>query len=225
MDRNVLLILSVLGLHALALWQINLNPAPLLNTAPRWVTVLAPAPSVPVVEKAPPAKAALPPRAPTRARPTPAPTEPTHPAAAVMDLPARADFTGSSVAQTSSLNAPASTLTSAPPARGPVSAVTRAAPTPPSVQLPSKDADYLHNPPPSYPSISKRLGEQGKVLLDVLISKEGLALQSKVLQSSGFERLDQAARQAAMNWRYVPGRRDGIAEDMWFNVPIIFSLN
>jgi protein TonB len=100
-----------------------------------------------------------------------------------------------------------------------------AAPAPaPKVELPSSDADYLQNPKPSYPAMSKRLGEQGKVVVRVLIGVDGTAQKAEIRQSSGFDRLDQAALATAQRWRYVPGKRGGVAEAMWFNVPINFVL-
>ncbi len=95
----------------------------------------------------------------------------------------------------------------------------------PATQLPSSSADYLHNPPPVYPEASLRWGEQGKVVIRVLIDKDGLAHQGSIQQSSGFDRLDRAALQAVMNWRYVPATRAGIAQDMWFDVPLNFAPN
>ena len=92
------------------------------------------------------------------------------------------------------------------------------------VQLPSSDADYLQNPKPPYPPLSKRMGEQGKVVLRVFIEIDGKAQKAEIKQSSGFERLDQAALKTALLWRYLPGKRAGIAEAMWFNVPINFVL-
>jgi protein TonB len=92
------------------------------------------------------------------------------------------------------------------------------------VQLPSSDADYLQNPKPPYPPISKRLGEQGKVIVRVLIGADGQPQKSEIRQSSGFDRLDQAAVTTVMRWRYVPGKRGGVPEAMWFNVPINFVL-
>jgi protein TonB len=68
------------------------------------------------------------------------------------------------------------------------------------------------------------LGEQGRVVIRVLIDKDGKPQQGNIEQSSGYARLDQAALRAAMDWRYVPGRRDGKAQDMWFSVPIQFTL-
>lgn len=104
----------------------------------------------------------------------------------------------------------------------PVAAVTT--PAPAKITLPSSDADYLSKPKLIYPSMSKRLGEQGKVVVRVLIGADGLPQKSELRQSSGFDRLDEAALATVMKWRYVPGKRDGIAEAMWFNVPITFRL-
>lgn len=113
-----------------------------------------------------------------------------------------------------------------PPVTAPVAAApVVAAPAPaPKVELPSSDADYLQNPKPSYPAMSKRLGEQGKVVVRVLIGVDGTAQKAEIRQSSGFDRLDQAALATAQRWRYVPGKRGGVAEAMWFNVPINFVL-
>ncbi len=142
---------------------------------------------------------------------------------------------------TSSPNAPVDVITpqpAAPPVAAPVAEAPVAppppllppAPAPPAppapakVELPSSDADYLQNPKPSYPPMSKRLGEQGKVLIRALIGVDGIAQKAEIKQSSGFERLDQAALTTVLRWRYTPGKRAGVAEAMWFNVPINFVL-
>lgn len=92
------------------------------------------------------------------------------------------------------------------------------------MHLPSSQADYLNNPQPPYPALSLRLRETGQVVVRVLIGKSGQALRGDVFQSSGFERLDRAALKATLSWRYVPGKVDGQAQDMWFDVPITFKL-
>lgn len=93
------------------------------------------------------------------------------------------------------------------------------------MQLPSSDADYLNNPKPAYPAMSRRLGEQGRVIVRTLIGADGVPQQAEVQRSSGFERLDRAAVDTAMRWRYVPGKRAGVAEAMWFNLPMTFVLD
>jgi protein TonB len=68
------------------------------------------------------------------------------------------------------------------------------------------------------------LREQGTVTLRVLIGADGHAAQAQVETSSGFERLDHAALQAVRSWKYLPGKRNGVPEAMWFNVPVKFVL-
>jgi protein TonB len=95
----------------------------------------------------------------------------------------------------------------------------------PVVSQPSSDADYLNNPAPAYPRMSRRQGEQGTVHLRVLINTEGRAEKAEIRTSSGYSRLDEAALDTVKRWRYVPGKRAGVPEAMWFNVPIRFVLD
>jgi periplasmic protein TonB len=129
---------------------------------------------------------------------------------------------------TPSPDAPTGVLTPvAPAAPAPVAAAPAAAAAPagpPVVQMPSSDADYLQNPKPPYPPISRRLNEQGKTVVRVMIGTDGLPQKSEVFKSSGFDRLDQAAVTTVMRWRFVPGKRNGVPEAMWFNVPINWVL-
>lgn len=123
--------------------------------------------------------------------------------------------------------APAATTAATTPAH-PSPAATTPRPGPPApaaVVLPSSDADYLNNPAPVYPRMSRRMGEQGTVVVRVLISMEGLAEKAEIRTSSGYPRLDEAALATVQRWRYVPGKRAGVAEAMWFNVPIRFVLD
>lgn len=114
------------------------------------------------------------------------------------------------------------------PASAAVAITASAVPTtrryPAAEQLPSTDAHYLQNPPPHYPPISRRLREQGTVLVDVLVTDQGLARETRIQQSSGFFRLDNAAAATVATWRFVPGKRAGVAQSMWFTVPIDFQL-
>jgi protein TonB len=115
----------------------------------------------------------------------------------------------------------------APPVAAPVSvapAAPPAPPAPPRIELPSSHADYLNNPAPRYPPVSKRLGEQGKVVVRVFIGVDGTATQAEVRTSSGFDRLDQTALNTVLGWTYVPGKVNGEPKAMWFNVPINFVL-
>jgi protein TonB len=89
----------------------------------------------------------------------------------------------------------------------------------------SFDADYLHNPAPSYPYASRRNGEQGRSELEVLVSTEGLARTVRLHKSSGFPALDEAAIEAVRRWRFVPARRGGEVIEDWVLVPVAFHLH
>ena len=116
-------------------------------------------------------------------------------------------------------------VVSAPVEATPARAAAPPAPqAPPKIELPSSHATYLNNTPPAYPPLSKRMGEQGRVVIRALISAEGIAGQASVKTSSGYQRLDQTALRTVLQWRYVPGKRAGVPEAMWFNIPLDFVL-
>lgn len=87
------------------------------------------------------------------------------------------------------------------------------------------DADYLRNPAPVYPPMSRRRGEEGKVLLAVKVSPDGKAAHVEIRESSGFNRLDEAALRAVQGWRFVPARRGDQPVATSVVVPIIFRLD
>lgn len=91
-------------------------------------------------------------------------------------------------------------------------------------QAPSFNAGYLHNPPPKYPAMSRRLGEQGRTLLRVIVSADGAAVSVALQTSSGSSRLDEAALDAVRRWRFVPAKRGDQAVSASVVVPIKFSL-
>lgn len=168
----------------------------------------------PVVAKAQPqARTPTPPQAAPALSPAPVAVQITAPAAPSTAAP----IVGAA--------APAATT----PATGnprPTAAAPTAAPTATAaVVLPSSDADYLNNPAPTYPRMSRRMGEQGTVLVRAFINTEGRAEKAEIRTSSGYSRLDEAALATVQRWRYVPGKRAGVAEAMWFNVPIRFLLD
>jgi periplasmic protein TonB len=94
----------------------------------------------------------------------------------------------------------------------------------PAVVQPSSNAAYLNNPKPPYPALSRRLNEQGMVVVRVLINTDGKAEQTELFKTSGYSRLDESALKTVTQWRFVPGTRNGVPQAMWFNVPIHFVL-
>lgn len=116
------------------------------------------------------------------------------------------------------------TVAPQPPVPPPQPVVAPPAPAPVAVVAARFDADYLHNPKPVYPALSRRMNEEGKVLLKVRVSGQGAALDVAISKSSGFPRLDAAAVDAVTRWRFVPARRGDEAVDSSVIVPITFAL-
>lgn len=79
-------------------------------------------------------------------------------------------------------------------------------------------------PKPEYPSSSRRLEESGTVVLSFLIDVDGKAIESKVASSSGYERLDEAARAALSRCRFKPGTTDGKPEQSWASLKYTWKL-
>ncbi len=116
-------------------------------------------------------------------------------------------------------------ITATPPAPSqPVSTVATA-PAPPFTVVPPRfDADYLDNPVPAYPALSRRMGEEGKVILRVFVEASGAALQLEIRTSSGSQRLDSAAIDAVRRWKFAPAKQGDKFVAAWVLVPINFSL-
>lgn len=79
--------------------------------------------------------------------------------------------------------------------------------------------------PPKYPSESRKLREEGEVLIRALISEDGHVLEVKMDRSSGHERLDAAAIQAISGWVFSPATSDGVPVKAWALYPVQFRLN
>lgn len=214
LNRTLFIASSVLIFHVAVLWALQTG---LLRRAVELVVpaeiliefVEPPAPRVVPPPLAPPTPA----KGPVARAPAPVRTLAPQPLAIADPTPSPTDPLG--------VIAPAPL---APPVAVAAAPVAEAPSAPVRVELPSSDADYLQNPKPPYPSMSKRLGEQGQVVVKVLIGLDGTAQKAEIKQSSGFDRLDQSALATVLRWRYVPGKRAGVAQAMWFNVPINFVL-
>ena len=196
---------TVLLAHACGIWLIvHRLTTPMLSGIHEQVILAS-------VVAEPPVQAAV---RPAEARPAQHPAaQPTALVPASSTSPSESFLSTSATPASSSVAAARATTGSAHPAPSAV------------VVLPSSDADYLNNPPPIYPRMSRRMGEQGTVLVRVFISTEGRAEKAEIRTSSGYVRLDEAALETVQRWRFVPGKRAGQPEAMWFNVPIRFVLD
>ena len=78
---------------------------------------------------------------------------------------------------------------------------------------------------PPYPMEARHFGEQGRLLLAILVGADGRVLDAQARESSGSERLDQAAiKEARQHWRLRPATRNGVPFEQWLTVPVVFQL-
>jgi protein TonB len=214
--KRLVIVSAVVGMHVLGLWAMQ------SGLLARVVEIVVPVQVIADLIEAP--QPEIPPAPPPPApRPEPVVKKPL-PIVKPKPQPAPLPIPAPVSAEPAVITAPA---VPPPVAQAPAPAAEPAPtpqPEPARIELPSSDADYLNNPRPPYPALSRRLGEQGKVLVRVYITAEGQATRAEIRTSSGYERLDQTALQTVQRWRYVPGKRNGVPEAMWFNVPISFVL-
>ena len=117
------------------------------------------------------------------------------------------------------------TIPPAPPAASVAESVVAPELPPPPVIPPRYNADYLQNPAPMYPALARRMHEQGRVLIRVLVGADGMPERIELKTSSGFPRLDQSALETIRNWKFVPARQGDQKIAAWVVVPIAFALD
>ena len=122
--------------------------------------------------------------------------------------------------------------TPAPPPPAPTStapAITQttppaAAPTAPAIRTGAVIQPGAHCAKPDYPSASRRMEEEGTVTLKFLIGVDGKVIQADIEKSSGFTRLDEAARNALSKCQFRPGTVDGKPEQSWASIKYTWRL-
>ena len=62
---------------------------------------------------------------------------------------------------------------------------------------------------PAYPRVSRRRGEEGTVVFSVEVRADGSRGEIRLERSSGFSRLDCAARRALARATFLPARLNG----------------
>ena len=118
-----------------------------------------------------------------------------------------------------------------------ITAITRikpTAPVPPPTRHVAPPHVPVHVPPvvdakacdkPQYPPASLRAQETGIVLVAFLIDVNGTVLESKVERSSGYRRLDEAARQALSLCKFKPATTDGKPERAWAKIEYQWKMD
>jgi len=220
----------VIVLHALLFWAVHMGLTrdvvqkmptvvqALLLTEPPRETPPPPAPAppppppTPPVVKSAPAQPLQPPQA-----PQPAPT---------IELPAVTTPAPSNAGLTVSPTAPLPTA-AAPAAAPAATAPAAAAPVRATAPAPTRTAAGVNVnqcEKPEYPSASRRLEEEGTVALRFLVGVDGKVIQSEVEKSSGFKRLDEAARAGLSKCQFRPALVDGKPEQAWASMKYTWRL-
>jgi len=172
----------------------KVDPPPALRPPPQ--TQPAPAPPAPVPPPSPAAPAQVPPVE-VAVMPSAAPTQ------AITAVPNSNPQPAPAMAAAAAPVAPAR---AAPPTR-----------TPASVSAAQCDK-------PDYPSASRRMEEEGTVSLRFLVGVDGKVIQSEIEKSSGFKRLDEAARAGLSKCRFQPATVDGRPEQAWASMKYTWRL-
>lgn len=141
---------------------------------------------------------------------------PSPPAPAVNKAPSE-----NAVAVPASPTVPATSAPAAPAA--PLAPPAPSSPTQPKTI--SSGVEYLQPPHPDYPAASRRMGEEGKAMLRVLVNDKGRAERIEIQKSSGSPRLDEAARQAVQRALFKPYMEDGKPVAVFAVIPISFQLD
>jgi len=85
--------------------------------------------------------------------------------------------------------------------------------------------DYLgRRPVPVYPRASLMRREEGRVIVRVSITTQGDVASVSLQRSSGYERLDQSALDAARKARFKPYTENGVAYPAMADIPFDFVL-
>jgi protein TonB len=212
---------AMLALHAAfawALWQ--LAPASTSAGDAHAVEVQWIAPPAPAVTPAPQPEPVRPAK-PSAPRPAPVP-----PAVSVAETAptARDVVVPEPVAPEPVAPSPVEPV--APPAveAAPAPAVTAPPPPPAPKTVAITSVQYLMPPVLEYPLASRRLREQGRVEVRLLVDARGLPQQAQVVRSSGHKRLDEAALVTVRATRFKPYTENGVPQSFWVVMPLVFEL-
>ena len=86
-----------------------------------------------------------------------------------------------------------------------------------------KKADsLLENQPPDYPYLARKLGQQGKVSLNIQIMPNGKTGEIEIAKSSGHSLIDNAAKNAAESWKFFEKKE--LAFDKAISIAIDFEF-
>lgn len=147
-------------------------------------------------------------------------TPPQSPAPTVVEPAVVAQANANAIAVASTPPAPANTSAPASPA-----ATAVAAPKPAAPARTTANVNMAQCEKPEYPSASRRMEEEGTVALRFLVGVDGKIVQSEIEKSSGYKRLDEAARTGLSKCQFKPATVDGKPEQAWTTIRYVWRLD
>jgi len=222
----------VVVLHIVVFWAIQAGLArDIGRQLPQVVQAIllqeTPPPPPPLPKIVPP-PAPLPPPPTPQPTPSPPPVAPTPPPPVAAPSPAPAAQVPQvevAVAPSTATKQAITAVNNSAPQPTPTSAAapaTPARPAPPARTPASVSAAQCEKP--EYPSASRRMEEEGTVSLRFLVGVDGKVIQSEIEKSSGFKRLDEAARAGLSKCRFQPATLDGRPEQAWASMKYTWRL-
>lgn len=213
--RKLIGFAGVVVLHALLFWALQAGlTRTVMQKMPTVVQALLLEEKRPEL---PPLRSAPPPPAPPKPAPPPQTPPPAYvppPATPVVSAAPNA------IAAVSATPTPAIAPTTTAPGVSPVTAPARAsAPVRTAAGVNMGQCDK-----PEYPSASRRMDEEGTVALRFLVGVDGKVIQSEVEKSSGYKRLDEAARTGLSKCQFRPAMVDGHPEQAWTTIRYVWRL-
>ena len=203
--KHVIGLTAVVVLHGLLFWAIN------SGLARKFVKVIKGPVEAVLLEETKPEIPPPPPPPPPKNLPPPPPSY-----VPPVDIQVAAPTPVNAIAAVSNTPQPV-----APPSPLPVQ--TTPAPAAPPVQTAAViSASSCEKP--EYPSASKRLEEEGTVQLKFLVGADGKVIESAVEKSSGFRRLDEAARAGLSKCQFKPATVDGKPQQSWASMKYTWRL-
>ena len=205
--KHVIGLTAVVVLHGLLFWAIN------SGLARKFVKVIKGPVEAVLLEETKPEIPPPPPPPPPKNLPPPPPSY-----VPPVDIQVAAPTPVNAIAAVSNTPQPV-----APPSPLPVQMSAPPAPPAPPVQtacvINASSCDK-----PEYPSASKRLEEEGTVQLKFLVGVDGKVIESAIEKSSGFRRLDEAARSGLAKCQFKPATLDGKAQQCWASMKYTWRL-
>jgi protein TonB len=200
--------------------------SPPQTSGPRQPAPAAPPPSVVPPRPATPTASAQAPAQPTTA--STRATAPSRPAAPTASTQAPPQPTSTSAPSTAPPRAAAPSVSSQPP-RSPTSApVSGQGPTtdpaPSGAGVTSGTAQLVRHVAPVYPAPARERGQEGRVVVRLVVGADGVPAEIRIADSSGVAALDAAALEAVRQWRFAPARRAGVAVPEERLAPVVFRL-